>query len=88
MFILHGVSYQTKILDQLVPLTAPVVTSLAVLPLLGAELRETGARMSGQSAVTVCTDLLVFKVLLRVSLTIHLNLRFLKPTGLYNIKKE
>ena len=61
MFILRDVSYQTKIMDQLVPLTAPLVISSAVLPQSGADLGEPGARMSVQSAVTVCTQTLLFK---------------------------
>ena len=60
MFILHDVSYQTKIMDQIVPLTAPVITSSVVLPQSGADLGEPGARMSAQSAVTVCTESLLF----------------------------
>ena len=72
MFIPLDVSNQIKIMDQLVPLPAPVVTSSVVPPLLGAELREPGARMSAQSAVTVCTDSLLFKVTLRVYLSCHL----------------
>ena len=73
MFILHGVSYQIKVMDQLVPSTAPVVTSSVVLPLLGADFGEPGARMSAQSAVTVCTELLLFKVTLRVISLVILN---------------
>lgn len=57
MFSLPIVIRPIKITGQIVPFHVLVVTNSTVLRLLAAELGESGARMSAQSAVTVCIEL-------------------------------